>query len=149
MFLNIGFPMPHTFPNLYIQLNGLLAHVDAVTPKLYDQIEDIARDPQCALAYIIHHFNIERISKGLHTFPNYVYDQVYYSTYIDSSRYNTLIHYSEATRILPDCETLKQEKLRTIQIENALAKERLELQVKYGCYHSPNDIPITLLDCYL
>ena len=84
-FLNIWFPMPLEFPNLYIQLNKLMATVDHVVPKSYDPIQSIAGDPQRALGYIIHHFNINRVSKSLFIFPNYAYDQVYYSTYIDTT----------------------------------------------------------------
>ena len=83
MFLNIQFPMPLDFPNPYIQLNELMSSIDHVVPKSYDQIQSIARDPQRALGYIIHHFNIDRVSQSVHTFPNYMYNQVYYSTYID------------------------------------------------------------------
>ena len=57
-FLNIQFLMPQQFPHLYIQLNKLMSHVDSMVPKSYDQIQSIARDPQRALDYIIHHFNI-------------------------------------------------------------------------------------------
>ena len=60
-FLNIWFPMPLTFPHQYIQLNELMSHVDTMVPKSYDQIQSIAGDPQCALGYIIHHFNIDKV----------------------------------------------------------------------------------------
>ena len=134
MFLNIRFPMPSTFPYPYLQLNELMSHVDTMVPKSYDQIQSIAGDPQCALGYIIHHFNIENVSKGLCRFPNYAFNQVYYSTYIHTSQYTTLQHYYKVTRK---------------QLDNALAKERLELQIKHGRYFIANDIPITLLDCFL
>ena len=61
-FLKIQFPMPLEFPNLYIELNELMSTVDHVVPKSYDQIQSITRDPQCALGYIIHHFNIDKVS---------------------------------------------------------------------------------------
>ena len=92
-FLNIWFPLPHEFPNLYIQLNEVMTNIDHVLLKLYDQVQHIAEDPEQALGYIIHHFNIDRISQSLHTFPNYMYDQVYYSTYIDTTRYLSLQWY--------------------------------------------------------
>ena len=60
-FLNIRFPMPQQYPHPYIQLNELMSTVDLV-PKSYDQITDIPRDPNRALGYIIHHFNIDRVS---------------------------------------------------------------------------------------
>ena len=94
-----------------------MSHVDTMVPKLYNWIQSIARNPQCALGYIIHHFNIDNVSKGLHRFPNYALDQVYYSTYIDTTRYLTLQRYDQHTHI---------------QLQNALAKEWLELQKKYG-----------------
>ena len=73
-FLNIQFPIPLEFPKLYIQLNELISTVDHVVAKSYDGIQSIAGDPQCALGYIIHHFNINRVSKSLCTFPNFTYD---------------------------------------------------------------------------
>ena len=82
-FLNIRFPMPLEFPYPYIQLNELMSTVDHVVPKSYDQIQSITGDPQRALGYIIHHFNIDKVSQSLHTFPDYSYNQVYYSTYVD------------------------------------------------------------------
>ena len=63
-FLNIRFPMPLEFPNPYIQLNELMSTVDLI-PKLYDRIQSIAEDSQCALGYVIHHFNIDKISQSL------------------------------------------------------------------------------------
>ena len=85
MFLTIWFPMPLEFPNPYIQLNELMSHVDTVVLKSYTRIQDIAGDPQCALGYIIHLFNIDRVSKGIHAFPYYTYNQVYYLTYVDTT----------------------------------------------------------------
>ena len=91
-FLNIQFPMPLEFPNPYIQLNKLMSTVDHVVPKLYDWIQSIARNPQHALGYIIHHFNIDRVSKCLRTFPDYSYDQFttrLISIPLDSTCYKT------------------------------------------------------------
>ena len=61
-FLKIWFPMPLEFLNPYIQLNKLMTTIDHVVPKSYDWIQSITGDPQCALGYIIHHFNINRVS---------------------------------------------------------------------------------------
>ena len=142
-FLNIRFPMPHRFPHPYIQLNNLMSHVDSMVPKSYSRIESITGDPQCALGYIIHHFNIERVSKSLRTIPNYCFDQVYYSTYIDTLRFDRLQEYYKVTKreLL-----LKLEKQR---VQDALANERLEIQLKYGRYLVPDELPITLMDCIL
>ena len=133
-FLNIQFPMPHQFPHLYIQLNGLMTHVDTLVPKLYKWITSIAGDPEHALGYIIHHFNIDRVSKGLHTYPNYTFKQVYYSTYIDTSRFKTLQRYYIATRK---------------QLEDALVQERLDFQARYDTQHTYKSLPLELLDCFL
>ena len=133
-FLNIQFPMPQQYPHPYIQLNELMSHVDTMVPRLYDQIQSIAGNPQRALGYIIHHFNIDKVSWNICSFPNYRYEQVYYSTYMDTSRYNTLQCYYQITQK---------------QLDNALVQERLELQIKYGKYLASDEIPIHLLDCFL
>ena len=133
-FLNIQFPMPLEFPKLYIQLNELMSTIDHVVPKMDDGIQNIARDPQCALGYIIHHFNIDEVSKSLCTFPNYTYDQVYYSTYIDTTQFPSLLRYYKITRK---------------QLQDALVQERLELQIKYAKYLVFDDLPPYLLDCFL
>ena len=132
-FLQIQFPMPHTYPRPYIQLNELMSTVD-LAPKSYDRITDIPGDPNRALRYIIHHFNIDKVSWHIWAYIPYNLDQVYYLTYVDPSRYKALQNYYKIT----------QE-----QLDNALAKERLELQEKYGHYLTTNDILIVLLDCFL
>ena len=108
MFLNIRFPMPQQYPHPYIQLNKLMSTVDLV-PKSYDWITDIPGDPNCALGYIIHHFNIDKVSRPIWAYPPYNLDQVYYSTYVDPSRYKALQNFYKVTRV---------------QLENALAKEQ-------------------------
>ena len=105
-----------------------------MVPKSYPRIQSIAGDPQCALGYIIHHFNIARVSKSLHNFPDYVYDQVYYSTYIDTSWYLSLQCYYQFTGK---------------QWQNALVQERLELQIQYAKYLVFDDLPPYLVDCFL
>ena len=132
-FLNIRFPMPQTYPHLYIQLNKLMSTVDLV-PKSYDRITDIPGDPHHALGYIIHHFNINKVSWTIQAYPPYNLDQVYYLTYMDPSRYKALQNLYKITQK---------------QLDNALAKERLELQKKNGHYLTTNNIPIVLLDCFL
>ena len=126
--------MPHQYPHPYIQLNELMSHMDTMVPKSYDWIQSIARDPHCALGYIIHHFNIDKVSQQIRSFPNYRYDQVYYSTYVDTTQYTTLQCYYKVTRK---------------QLDNALVQERLELQTKYGRYLVSDEMPIYLLDCFL
>ena len=132
-FLNIQFPMPSPYPHPYIQLSELMTTVE-LAPELYDQITDIPRDPNWALGYILHHFNIEQVSCSIQAYRPYHLDQVYYSTYIEPSWYRSLLNYYNLTRK---------------QLQDALDQERLELQRKYGRYLTTNDIPITLLDCFL
>ena len=132
-FLNIRFPMPSPYPHLYIQLKELMTTV-TMTPETYNQITDISGNPHRALGYILYHFNIDRISCSIWASCPYHLDQVYYSTYVEPSRYRSLINYYSITRK---------------QSQDALEQERLELQVKYGQYVITNEIPITLLDCFL
>ena len=132
-FLNIWFPMPQSYPHPYIQLKELMTTVE-IAPKLYDQITDIPGDPNRALGYILHHFNIDRVSHSIWASPPYNLDQVYYSTYVEPSQYRSLLNYYNLT---------------WNQLQDALEQERLELQKKYGRYLTTNDIPITLLDCFL
>ena len=133
MFLNIWFPMPTPYPHLYIQLKELMTTV-TTTPESYDRITNIARNPHRALGYILYHFNIDRVSRSIWASRPYHLDQVYYSTYVEPSRYRSLLNYYDLTRK---------------QLQNALDQERLELQTKYGQYQNTNNIPITLLDCFL
>ena len=102
--------------------------------ELYDQITDIPGDPNRALGYISNHFNIDRVSWSIWAYPPYNLNQVYYSTYVEPSRYKSLQHFFTSTHK---------------QLDDALAKERLELQKKYGRYQITNEIPTILLDCFL
>ena len=133
MFLNIRFPMPLPYPKPYIQLKELMTTVKTPSES-YDRITDISGNPHRALGYILYHFNIDRISRSIRAFCPYHLDQVYYSTYVEPSRYKSLLNYYKITRK---------------QLEDALAKERLEIQKLYGHYLVPDEIPITLMDCIL
>ena len=132
-FLNIRFPMPFPYPKPYIQLKELMTTV-TTTPESYERITNIAGNPHRALGYILYHFNIDRVSRSIRASRPYHLDQVYYSTYVEPSRYKSLLNYYNLT-----CK----------QLNDALDQERLELQTKYGRYVNTNDIPITLLDCFL
>ena len=132
-FLNIRFLMPHSYPHPYIQLKELMTTVE-IAPELCDRITDIPGDPNRALGYILHYFNIDRLSCSIRASCPYHLDQVYYSTYVEPSQYRSLLNYYNLTRK---------------QLQDALDKERLELQIKYGRYLRTNDIPITLMDCFL
>ena len=107
-----------------------MSTVDLVL-KSYDQITNIPRDPHYALGYIIHHFNINKVSQTIWAYPPYHLDQVYYLTYVDPSRYKALQNFYKVTQK---------------QLDDALAKEQLELQKKYSRYLTTNDLPIVLLD---
>ena len=132
-FLNIWFPMHQPYPHPYIQLNELMSTIDLV-PKSYEQITDITGDPHRALGYIIHHFNIDKVSRNIWAYPPYNLDQVYYLTYVDPTWYKALQNFYKVTRK---------------QLDDALAKEWLELQKEYGRYLTSNNLPIVLLHCFL
>ena len=132
-FLNIRFPMPLLYPKPYIQLKELMETVNTPS-QTYDRITDISGNPHRALGYILYHFNIDRISRSIRAHRPYHLDQVYYSTFVEPSRYKSLLNYYDLTRK---------------QLNDALAKERLEIQLKYGRYLVPDDLPITLMDCFL
>ena len=132
-FLHIRFPMPWPYPKPYIQLKELMETVNAPTES-YTRITDISGNPHRALGYILYHFNIDRISRSIRAYRPYHLDQVYYSTFVEPSRYKSLLNYYDLTRK---------------QLQDALAKERLEIQKLYGRYLVPDDLPITLMDCFL
>ena len=132
-FLHIRFPMPWPYPKPYIQLKELMETVDTPS-ETYERLTDISGNPHRALGYILYHFNIDRISRSIRAYRPYNLDQVYYSTFVEPSRYKSLLNYYNLTRE---------------QLKNALAKERLEIQLKYGRYLVPDDLSITLMDCFL
>ena len=115
-FLNIRFPMPWPYPKPYIQLKELMTTVNTPSES-YDRVTDIAGNPHRALGYILYHFNIDRISRSIRAHHPYSLNQVYYTTFVEPSRYKSLLNYYDITRK---------------QLQDALAKERLEIQQKYG-----------------
>ena len=132
-FLNIRFPMPLPYPKPYIQLKELMTTFET-TPESYNRITDISRNPHRALGYILYHFNIDRVSRSIRAYHPHHLDQVYYSTFIEPFRYKSLLNYYDITRK---------------QLQDALAKERLEIQLKYGRYLVPDELSINLMDCVL
>ena len=132
-FLNIRFPMPSPYPHPYIQLKELMTTV-TTTPESYDRITDISGNPHRALGYILYHFNIHRVSRSIRAYCPYHLNQVYYSTYVEPFRYKSLLNYYNLTQK---------------QLQDALAKERLEIQLQYGRYLVPDELPITLMDCII
>ena len=132
-FLNIRFPMPLPYPKPYIQLKELMTTVET-TPETYNRITDISGNPHRALGYILYHFNIDRVSRSIRAYHPHHLDQVYYSTFVEPTRYKSLLNYYNLTRK---------------HLEDALAKERLEIQKLYGRYLVPDKLSITLMDCFL
>ena len=125
--------MPLPYPKPYIQLKELMTTVE-ITTESYQRITDISRNPHRALGYILYHFNIDRVSRSIRAYHPHHLDQVYYSTFIEPFRYKSLLNYYDLTRK---------------QLQDALAKERLEIQQNYGRYLVPDDLSITLMDCFL
>ena len=78
--LHVRFPMPYTFPKLYLTLNEVLKF-DETSDHV--QNNNIAEDPDEALRYIINHFHVDGIAKSIRNFPELNFEQVYYSTYIE------------------------------------------------------------------
>ena len=79
--LHVRFPMPYTFPKPYLTLNEVLKF-DDTSDHVRNTI--IAEDPDEALRYIINHFNIDEVIKSICKLPDYSFEQVYYSTYIET-----------------------------------------------------------------
>ena len=96
-FLNIRFPMPSPYPHPYIQLKELMTTV-TTSPESYDRITDISGNPNQALGYILYHFNISRVSRSIQAYHPHYLDQVYYSTFVEPSRYKSLLNYYDLTR---------------------------------------------------
>ena len=89
-FFNIQFPLPAQFPKPYIMLQDVISNLDDALPKPYEWTHDSIKDPESALSYIITNFNIRKVSQSIQDFSSYHYNQVYYSTYIDTSQYTSL-----------------------------------------------------------
>ena len=131
--LHVRFPMPYTFPKPYLTLNEVLKF-DETSDHVWNNI--ITEDPDEALRYIINHFHVDGIAKSIHTSPDLNFEQVYYSTYIETRRFTRLQH-------LIDLSAKKQ------WHENALAQQRLAIQKSYSRYASSDDLSPYLLQCLL
>ena len=59
-FLNVQFPMPYTFPKPYLTLSEVLDNASD-----HERNQNIAKDPDEALSYIINHFNINTVSQSI------------------------------------------------------------------------------------
>ena len=135
-FLNIRFPLPRHLPKPYIKLNEVILNLDDALPKPYVWTHNIAKDPQNALGYIICHFNIDRVSHSIWDFPKLEYEQVYYSTYIDTSQFLPLQHLINVTA-------------HNLWVQNALVQKWLELEIRYVRYLKPDDLSPYVLQCLL
>ena len=131
LLLNVWFPMPYTFLKPYLTLNEVL---HSTSPHVRNQ--NIAKDPDEALCYIINHFNIKTISHLIQKYPEYSFKQVYYTTYIDTAWYPRLQHLIDLA-------------VKNLQNRNALAQQRLEIHQKYIRYMSSDDLSPYLLQCLL
>ena len=83
--LHIRFPMPYTFPKLYLTLQEAIDN--ASESKRNPKIEE---DPDEALRYIINHFNIDVVAESIRQTHFYSLKQVYYSTYVEPHRFTHL-----------------------------------------------------------
>ena len=135
-FLNIWFPLPYQFPKPYITLNKVMSTLDDALLKPCEWTHDCIKDPKSTLAYIITHFNIEKISQSLRAFPKLEFKQVYYSTYINTSQYNSLQHLINITA-------------QNLHIHNALVQKWLEIEIGYARYQTADDLSPYLLQCIL
>ena len=86
-FLDIWFPLPAQFPKPYLTLQEVITNLDDACLKPYEWTHNSIKDPESALSYIITNFHIRKISRSIWDFPLYHYNQIYYSTYIDTSWY--------------------------------------------------------------
>ena len=136
MFLEIWFPLPLEFPKPYFKLQEVISNLDDALLKPYEWTHDCIKDPESALAYIITHFNIETVSKSIQAYPPLNFNQVYYSTYINTSRFLPLQQYITAS----------SHNLR-VQIQNALVQKWSELQIKYARYQPSDDLSPYLIQC--
>ena len=131
--LHVRFPMPYTFPKLYLTLNEVLKF-DETSNHVRNNI--IAEDPDEALCYIINHFHVDGIAKSICSYPEYNFKQVYYSTYIE-----------------PRCFTRLQQLIdlaaKNCRYNNALALQRLAIKNSYSRYLSSDDLSPYILQCLL
>ena len=77
--LHVRFPMPYIFPKPYMTLQEVIDNTSDHTRN-----QDIAKDPDEALRYIINHFNIDVIAESIRQFPYLSLEQIYYSTYVET-----------------------------------------------------------------
>ena len=129
-------PIAFTFPKPYLRLQEIITNIDDALPKPYEWTHDCIKDPKSTLAYIITHYNIEKVSKSIWAFPPLNFDQICYLTYINTSRYSSLQHLIEVSG-------------RNLRVHNALVQKQLGIQIRYARYQVSDDLNPYLLQCIL
>ena len=128
--LYVRFPMPYTFPKLYLTLQEVIDN--ASDQKRNTKIEE---NPDEALRYIINHFHFDKVTDWILITPHYSFKQVYHSTYVDPRRYKRL-------------QFLIEQASRTFRY-NALAQQRLDAEQRVKYYRSSDTLSPYLLQCLL
>ena len=128
--LHIQFPMPYTFPKLYLTLQEVIDNT-------LDQIRnpDIGEDPDEALHYMINHFHVDEVADLIRSFPHYTFEQVYYSTYVETHRFTRLQYLIG----------LSSKNLWY----NALAQQQLAIEQRVRYYQTSDTLSPYLLQCLL
>ena len=128
--LHVRFPMPYTFPKPYLTLQEVIDNAS-------DQKRNTKKgeDPDEALAYIINHFHIDKVTDWILITPHYSFEQVYHSTYVDPRRFKHL-------------QFLIEQASRTYWY-NALAQQRLETEKRVKYYQLSDTLSPYLLQCLL
>ena len=129
--LHVWFPMPYTFPKLYLTLQEV---IDNTLDQ--ERNTNIEKDPEEALHYIINHFNVDVVSNSTQRFPEYLFEQVYHSTYITTSRYQKL-------------QRLIDLSAKNLRNRNALAQQWLAIKQRVRYYPTSDTLSPYLLQCLL
>ena len=117
--LHVRFPMPYTFPKLYLTLREVIDNAS-------DQKQNMEEDPDEALRYIINHLTTDKVADWILITPHYAFKQVYYSTYVDPCRFKRL-------------QFLIEQLEKTFHY-NALAKQRLEAEQRARYYQATDTL---------
>ena len=126
--LHVRFPMPYTFPKLYLTLTEVIDNAS-------DQPQNMEEDPDVALRYIINHFNIDKVADSTLSTPHCAFEQVYYSTYVEPRWFICLQHLIN----------LSSKNLRY----NALAQQWLAIKQRAKSQLTSDTLSPYLLQCFL
>ena len=122
--------MPFNFPKPYLTLQEVIDNTLDHT-----QNPNMEEDPDKALHYIINDFNINEVAESVRQFPHYAFEQVYYSTYVETHRFTRLQYLiSLASKNL---------------WYNALAQQRLAIEQHVRYYSTSDTLSPYLLQCLL